>query len=329
MNKMLKRFLSVLLCLSLVFASSSLFSTVEAADKIQLPPNMKVAFDKFINVSIDVIHRAITVFRFPWNPNPNKTVDMDKFQLTFADEFDDLTYFYRHWGHLHTGVRKGGYWDPAQTTLEDGHMVTRCEYKENGTYGPGYYADRVETHTAIEPFEQKYGYFEVSCKLPAAQGIWSAFWMSSANVNDFVPGKQGTEIDIFESPLYYRKNLGLNNNLITSNLHYGGYNLGHRYANVTVAKVNNPYTEFNTYGMEWNPDGYTFYINGQQTGHSKFGGVSEVPEYLILSMEVDGVGGKPYHGWSGIVTKNKDGELPAALVVDYVRVYQYKDLLAG
>ena len=324
MKKTVRTILSLVLCVSIALASSAVFfrPQAQALDKAELTDKLETVFDKFVNVLIDVIHRGLVVLRYPWNPKTDRTVDMSKFTLVFEDEFDGDEIDMRVWTHYRQGVRKGGYWDKDQAFLRDGTLVIRSEYKDDGKYGAGFYTDRIDTR---RKYEQTYGYFECRCILPAAEGLWSSFWLSSENIKDGTPGKQGTEIDVFESPLFYRGRLGLNNNLVTSNLHYGGYELGHRYKNVTITRVNNPYAEFNTYGMEWNPDGYIFYVNGRETGRSSFGGVSEVPEYMLLSTEFDGVDGKPFHGWSGIA-KPDAKDLPAEFIVDYVRAYQYSDL---
>lgn len=283
-----------------------------------------LAFDKFINVLIDVIHRGITVYRNPAKAKPSgKKLDLSKFTLTFEEDFDGDTLDENKWGHWGQGKRKGGFWDCEQSSLRDGCLVIRSEYKADGKFGEGFYTDRVDT---MKRFEQRYGYFECRCKLPASTGLWSAFWLFTRNIKDFVPGKQGTEIDVFESPLYYRVKEGKDKGFITSNIHYGGYALGHRYKNVTVTAPDEPYSKFNTYGVEWNPDGYIFYVNGIETGRSRFGGVSEVPQYMILSTEFDGVDGKPFYGWSGKAEKDSP-MLPAEFVIDYVKAYQYTDLL--
>lgn len=326
MKKAIRTILSLVLCLSIAAASVGVYlmPDAQAADKSEMQEKMETVFDKFVNIMIDVIHRGLVVLRFPWNPKTDRTVDMSKFTLVFEDEFDGDAINLDVWTHYRQGVRKGGYWDKDQAFLRDGNLVIRSEYKADGKYGAGFYTDRIDTR---RKYEQTYGYFECRCILPAAEGLWSSFWMSSENIGNGTPGTQGTEIDVFESPLYYRGRLGLNNNLVTSNLHYGGYELGHRYRNVTITRVNNPYTEYNTYGVEWNPDGYIFYVNGRETGRSSFGGVSEVPEYMLLSTEFDGVDGKPFHGWSGIARENAK-DLPAEFVVDYVRAYQYTDRVA-
>ena len=275
-------------------------------------------FDKFINVTIDVIHRGIVIYRDCKPYKRKNKLDLSRFTLTFEDHFDGDTL------NENVGVRKGGYWDSGQAFLQDSNLVIRTQYQEGGKYGAGWYCDRVDTRHL---FEQKYGYFECRCILPAAQGLWSAFWLSTEAIGDFVPGKKGTEIDVFESPLWHRSLKNKDHKRVTSNLHHGGYAAGHRYKNVAVPKPVDPYNQYNTYGVEWNEDGYIFYVNGVETGRSRYGGVSRVPEYMILSVEIDGVGGKPFHGWSGIITKNEADRFPVDFKIDYVRAYQYNELL--
>ncbi len=84
-------------------------------------------------------------------------------------------------------------------------------------------------------------------------------------------------------------------------------------------EVNDPYEEFNTYGVEWTENEYIFYINGVETGRSSFGGISQVPEYLLLTVEVGGSNGKAKKSWAGdALSPNAE---PSDLIVDYVRVY--------
>lgn len=328
----MKRIFAILLSFCILMSTLGTVTVIGAnsdesiIDEIEISEEKKAELgnmlDRIVNYLIDIIHRIIVVCRYPWTATDNK-IDLSKFELTFEDEFEGTKINTNVWKPVHQGIRKGGYWDFDQISVKDGNLHIRTEYKEDGKYGAGYYCGSVNSNTE-NGFEQTYGYFECRCILPAAQGLWSAFWLFSNNIDDYVPGEEGTEIDVFESPMWYRGNMGLENGLVTSNLHYGGYSLGHRYLNVTVGKANNPYEEYNTYGVEWNEDGYIFYVNGYETGRSSFGGVSKVPEFMKLSVEVDGAGGVPAHGWSGIITDNEDGAIPVDFVVDYVRAYQYK-----
>ena len=89
---------------------------------------------------------------------------------------------------------------------------------------------------------------------------------------------------------------------------------------------NDPYEEYNTYGVEWNENEYIFYINGVETGRTDFGGPSQVPEYMIVNCNVNGTEGFPLNGWVGDAL-TFDSEAPTDFVVDYVRAYQYNSLM--
>ena len=254
-----------------------------------------------------------------------------KLELVWADEFDgdslDLTKWEGHgFGDQETIVRRGSYWNCDFATVSDGTLHIRTEYCPDGYNGngkPGWYTCGIDTKGMFEP---TYGYFEARCILPKGSGLWSAFWMIarrmafSPDFGDVEGGTDGNEVDVFESAFYESKIPWR----VTSNIHYDGYGEWHKQANVCEPFIlfNNPYENFNTYGVEWNEDGYTFYINGIKTGHSNFGGASRVPEYLILSIEVGGNNAVPEKDWVGGPIR-EDDEI-TDFIVDYVRAYQYK-----
>ena len=111
--------------------------------------------------------------------------------------------------------RKGGYWDQSQAFLHNGNLIIRTQYKADSRLGEGYYSTCLDSGGL---FEQTYGYFECRCILPAAQGLWSSFWMLPHNtLAEGVAPASGVEIDIFESPMFATRK----NDFITSNLHCG------------------------------------------------------------------------------------------------------------
>lgn len=268
-----------------------------------------------------------SVFDLPRTPL-GEEIDMSKFTLTWSDEFDgnelDPSKWHGHFGGDSTAiVRRGGYSHSSLARVNNGSLFIEAKYLENGAGGgaPGYYSYLMDTSGL---FEQKYGYFEVRCKLPKGQGLWSAFWMFASGVGNIDgSGRDGSEIDIFESP--YFNETGRMHNAITSNIHFDGYGEAHQGTNVGKFTAKNPYDEFNTYGVEWNEKEYIFYINGVETSRSSFGGVSQVPEFLILSIEIDGDNGVPSSGWSGDIKANEF--LPSQFEIDYVKAYQYNSLL--
>lgn len=251
-------------------------------------------------------------------------VDMDKFELTFADEFDgelDRSVWSGHYQYgTKTESRKGSYWNQYLAETKDGNLVIPVVYLEDGMggAGAGWYTAGVDTdEDSPNGFSQKFGYFECRCILPEGADVWSAFWLMNDGVYDVDgSGQDGTEIDIFESDGYEK----LLNRNISSNLHFDGYGDAHQKMGAKRFLIkNNPYEEYNTYGLEWNEDEYIFYINGVESFRTSYGGVSQNPEYLILSVEMRGEDGIP----SQRDNAPADG---AEFIVDYVRVYQYKDM---
>ena len=249
-------------------------------------------------------------------------VDMDKFVLTFSDDFDaelDRSVWSGHYQYGNTTeARKGSYWNQNLASTKDGNLVIPIVYLEDGMggKGAGWYTAGIDTDSdSPNGFSQKYGYFECRCILPKGADIWSAFWLMNDGVyNPDGNGMDGTEIDIFESDCYG----DFMENAITSNLHFDGYGDAHQKHGATKFLLkNNPYEEFNTYGLEWNEDEYIFYINGVETFRTDYGGVSQNEEYLILSVEMKGENGIPSE------RENLPAE-GAEFIVDYVRVYQYK-----
>ena len=263
---------------------------------------------------------SLTPGGFPRVPNEKNL------ELAWSDEFDgdslDLTKWEGHYcGSDTASVRRGSYWHTGTAVVEDGCLHIKTVYYPDGFNGngkPGWYTCGIDTNGL---FEQKYGYFEIRCILPEGAGLWSAFWMltdSMPNVDG--SGKDGAEIDIFESP-YYGERLSRR---VSSNIHIDGYGEDHKSANVCKPLIpfNNPYKEFNTYGIAWNEDGYIFYINGIETGRSSFGGASQVPEYLILSVEIGGENAVPGESWAGPALSPDSA--PGDFIVDYVRAYRFK-----
>ena len=72
--------------------------------------------------------------------------------------------------------------------------------------------------------------------------------------------------------------------------------------------------QFHTYGVDWSPTGYVFYVDGKETWRVS-GPVSHREQFILVSAECNGYrNGAP----SPILKKAK---LPDYFVVDYVRVF--------
>ena len=262
----------------------------------------------------------------------------ERFKLVWEDEFNGDSLNPKNWSPSWWQTeRKGGYWHEDMVKVRNGNLVITTEYMEEPLendylekwgdtinfkdYKPGWYTGCI---TSVNKFEQCYGYFECRAILPKSTGMWSAFWMMNDKVGDVDgTGMDGTEVDIFESMFYKDEWWGAGGAVI-SGIVYDGY--GAETKNDSIGKwfANNPYEEFNTYGLEWNENEYIFYINGIETGRLSTGGVSRNPEYLLLSCEVAGENGIAHADRHGTGKMRMEPGDKAEFIVDYVRVYQYK-----
>jgi len=181
-------------------------------------------------------------------------------------------------------------------------------------------------------FEHKYGYYECRARLQREKGWWSAFWMQTVQQGASLdPERSGVEHDIMESfepgiviPACFHQNGGGKD--------YQGFRAP-RVSSSDDLKAKSTHLDtdsFHTFGMLWEPDGYTLFIDGVQRGEKVGKGkdlqygfpeaVSQVPEFILISTEA-----KFYRERKGTGSASPDLERAAAagddFVVDYVRVY--------
>ena len=283
------------------------------------------------------------------------------YELVFEDNFDGDSIDYTKWrvgynvGKGKDGaLRRAGYYEVSEDTIDvsDGVLTVSTLYKD-GQYGKGWYTCWLESSVLgskgseapilcdeedYRGFESAYGYFEARCIAPPCEGIWSAFWMmpnSDGMTDSGVPGgADGVEVDVMESP-YYNSGI-LKRNRVVHALHGDGYTLNKTERSEDIS-VSDMYSTFHTYGVLWTPEEYVFYVDGNETWRTTYNvdgehmGVSHVPQYMILSVEVGGyatddavpVPGKNPDGttyWCGDAMNN-DLSKSYDFVIDYVKVF--------
>ena len=271
-----------------------------------------------------------TVIPGPENP---AELCLDDFSLIWADDFDGASIDGSKW----TGykcqdeksvTRMGCWWNTDLAIVHDGKIHIQTKYFENGYKSGknGWYSCGLCTDGL---FDQTYGYFEIRCILPKGTGIWPSFWMMPHQMNDTIGngGIDGAEIDVFEAANYQYR-LSNNVNVVSSAIHYDACGSDQQKQTVCTPFLtdNDPYEEYNTYGVEWNEKEYIFNINGKETGRTDFGSPSRVPEYMIINVNVSGTNGFPLNDWAGNAL-TYDSVAPTDFIIDYVRVYQYHSLL--
>jgi beta-glucanase (GH16 family) len=177
-------------------------------------------------------------------------------------------------------------------------------------YGPCRYTSaRLKT---IGLFAQTYGRFEARIHIPRGQGIWPAFWMLGANV-DQVGWPRSGEIDIME-------NIGKEPATVHGTLHGPGYSGSGGISGISTIASGAFADDFHVFTVSWEASEIRWYVDGRlyhrirpATLPSGTAWVFDHPFFLLLNLAVGGA-------WPG----DPDGTttFPQAMIVDYVRVYR-------
>ncbi len=256
--------------------------------------------------------------------NLDFALDMSKMTKTFDDEFNSLS--------LYDGKNSGTWKTTYEWTGASAHVLNQGEQQY---YVDADYTSASGTKLGIDPFKinadgtltieartasaatkasiqnygytsgllssypsfhQTYGYFEMKAELPTGSGSHPAFWMLP--MDDSWP----PELDIME-------NVGLSPNTSVGYAHTndGGFNstLGGEFLTPDV-------TGSHTYGVDWEPDTITWYVDGKAVQKVDTPSDMHKPMYMILNLAV---GGK----WPGNPTNPNDYK--ADYKIDYVRAY--------
>lgn len=262
----------------------------------------------------------------------------DGWQLTLDTDFSDYSsieevYRTTPWSPSPHGLRKTEYWcDQAVTldtengavvissTVEDDHECEVCGVT-SGTFTGGIETRVTETN---EGFLQAFGYFETVVKVPDAPGMWSAFWLQTDDVGKIGNGgKDGTEIDVYESSFHQ------NNRTKTGNaLHYDAYEAPWYRCidNVTDVGYDLYDGEYHKYALLWTPEYYVFYVDDAPVWATDAGGVSRVEQFLRLTVEIRDTKYGPYGQKIGTFENRDDGSTD--FYIRSVRVWQKEDYKA-
>ena len=248
---------------------------------------------------------------------------------TMDDNFDGSTLNTTNWSN--TGPNywdKVSRWSPKNAIMGEG--VVRLRYEKK--YGPHnddpnarprnltgkIFADYTGGYLETDrKFTQRYGYFEARMKLPATKGLWPAFWMMPDRGPDVPRAERGTtrnggmEFDIMEALSVWgphRYNVAF---------HWDDYGSQHKSIGTNNIYFAPDKEGFFTAGLLWLPGKAVFYANGQEVGRWENDRICNVPAYMMFTM--------PNGGWDGNVLD--DSDLPDDFIIDYVRVWQRKDLM--
>ena len=271
------------------------------------------------------------------NSTPNTPTQSYTFnnELVWSDEFDqDGPVSQDKWNVETIPPNNGSWWNGElqfYTDKEDNIIVEEGLLKITAKYesyeGKNYTSARINTQ---DKFEFTYGRVEMRAKLPNWEGMWPAFWLLGANIDEIGWPNCG-ELDILEHGDYVKDSTSNDPGLISSAVHYGPQDYSRQTTNVpgkiffdtgqerfirSEKIIEKPFEEYHIYSMQWTPDKIQFFIDEEmhlefpmQSQHSPF----DKPFFLLLNLAVGG------HWTDGYVAP---GFTEATYEIDYVRVYQ-------
>lgn len=262
--------------------------------------------------------------------NPSEESD---WTLTWSDEFDGKgsrldtngvnldkwgyqTGTGSEYGLTDWGNNEQQYYRKENVKVQDGKLVIQA--RKEAYNGKKYTSARLFTQPTLN---QAYGKFEARMKLPKGQGLWPAFWMVPTDSKYGTWASSG-ELDILEAR-------GRTPGEVEGTLHYGEAWPNNRASGKAYHfNEGTDITDFHTYGIEWEPGEIRWYVDGQlyqiQNNWDSWG--KNMPAkyafpapfdqkfYMIMNLAVGG-------NFDGNL-EPKDTEVPAEMLVDYVRVYE-------
>jgi beta-glucanase (GH16 family) len=242
---------------------------------------------------------------------------------SWRDDFDGPAGSAPDTSKWHVDVRPSGQNDELDYDTDDrknsfldgnGHLVFQA-IQENYVDAQGVKSSQPYTSARLDTrgkLEQTYGKFEARIQLPpGGKGIWPAFWLLGADIND--AGWPGCgEVDILEMR-------GSQPARILSSLHgpkYSGSDSYNKAVELTAGKLGD---DFHVFTFEWTPDAVRWQLDGDpyfmvtaaSVTRSGRDWVYDHPFFVILNLAVGGI----FDGDPDAATV-----FPQQMLVDYVSV---------
>jgi hypothetical protein len=304
--------------------------------------------------------KRMKTFSLPNHADSLLPADAD-WKLVWHDEFDGTELDSSKWG-----FRRNFWGAPMKTYTDEGveldgnsNLKLHLLRKGDDFYSPHLQTgsltfDMPKDTAGIWPFGKpeaprflhRFGFYEIRCKLPKNPGWHAAFWLQAPGIGSHPdPTLAGVEVDVMEN--YWQHTKG---KMMAGNL-WGGYGKDYRGSgHIIWDHVETP-DGWHTYAVDWRPDSYTFYADGQLIGKVvsperaseenriladergkllpgsvSVGPISNVDQFILVSTECHGYRGPgfnapPNHPKGTPAPILFEAELPDVFIVDHVRVF--------
>lgn len=246
--------------------------------------------------------------------------------MTFREEFNGTDYDSSKWRPTELYRATSGDADRANYEISDGTLKIWNVRNPDGSWnfgrafsteGNAYLAADVDQQ---HRFSQKYGIFEVECKMPTGPGHWPAFWLYGH------PGTRRPEIDIFET---YPGAAGdfatasYQPEDFQSTVHDGPDGSTTVRGDVRLSEVTSKTrldTAFHKYAVLWDAAGMEFFYDGTSIGSVSY--AMDALLFIIISM-----GTTANTTWFAAPGREPAAEGPSGgvLEVRYIRAWALPD----
>lgn len=241
--------------------------------------------------------------------------------LIWADEFEGKKLDEAKWNRQ---VEKAGRFNEEwqrytkskkNAYVENDQLVIKAIHKGKKHGHDRYTSARLNT---AGKFGFKYGKVAARIKLPKTKGIWPAFWMLGANINENggdTPWPQCGEIDILE--LYGSKAPAV----VEANIHFADKNGSHdQMGSKSYALKQGVFADdFHVFELEWTKEKVSWLVDGKLYAEFSIEGkefsMFHKEFFFLLNIAVGGTyAGRP----------DETSAFPEYMYVDWIRVYQKK-----
>lgn len=221
--------------------------------------------------------------------------------LAFHDEFDGSKLDAARWIDSYPDNVRTHSNNEQQYYAEDGYALSggmlRLRAEKRSLGGMPYTSGMV---TSFGKFSQKYGWFEIRCRMPKGKGMWPAFWLLPDD-KSWPP-----EIDVLEVLGHETDKVYLTNHYKKANGEHEGK--GENYKGQDFAGGQH------TFAVDWEPNSIVWYVDGVER-YRTTENVPSVPMYVLANLAVGG-------DWPG--NPDDTTPFPSTMDIDYIRVYRRK-----
>lgn len=241
-------------------------------------------------------------------------IDLSRYELVFADEFDSLdvsatgpgTRWIAHtpWNGDFGDARFANPGPGGPFQVHGGMLSIEARKTADGSWQSGLLAS-VDGNG--DGFSAQYGYFEIRAKLPPGKGLWPAFWLDAWKPKgSTVPS---LEVDVFEHYGHFPSDYHATVHIWPTP---AGEDDGARKAFQTLIDVpaGSLYSGFHTYGADVEPDWITIYLDRVPRWRCPTPPVHKDKLMILVDL---GMGS----GWP--IAESPD---PSVMYVDYIRAWR-------